>query len=152
MIDLKSRLPVLLPRAIDWAEAEATRVLATGAPLTETEQAIARALGVAYPGQVRIELVDAMPTPADPMLQAAIRQTAMLGPETRGLTLGHAIFMRRDAQSVRLLSHELRHVYQYEQAGSIGAFLAVYLTELLEFGYRDAPLEVDARAHELTDA
>jgi hypothetical protein len=48
----------------------------------------------------------------------------------------------------RLLRHEFRHVHQYEMAGSIIAFLPVYLGQIVQFGYRDAPLEVDARAHE----
>src|SRR4051812_38164019 len=148
VIDLESQLPVLLPRAIAWAEAEETRALESGTVLTPGEAMIARSVGVAHPERVRIETVDAMPAPSDPMLQAAIRHAAMLGPETRGLTLGHAIFMRRDERSVRLLSHELRHVYQYERLGSISAFLEVYLRELLAFGYGEAPLEVDARAHE----
>jgi hypothetical protein len=39
-------------------------------------------------------------------------------------------------------------VYQYERAGSIAAFLAKYVPDVIEFGYRDAPDEVDARAWE----
>ena len=147
-----SQLPLLLPLAIEWAEREAARVLASGARLTETELAIAASVGVSHPERVRIELVDAMPQPAHPMLQGAICETGMLGPTTRGLTLGHAIFMLRDEQSPRLLSHELRHVHQYERAGSIAAFLPVYLAQVLELGYADAPLEIDARAHELDDS
>ncbi len=42
----------------------------------------------------------------------------------------------------RLLRHEFRHVHQYEKAGSISAFLPIYLGQI------DAPLEADARAHE----
>jgi len=152
MIDLASELPVLLSRAVAWAEAEERQVLKTGACLTQAEHALAKSVGVTRPEQVRVQMVDAMPGPSDPMLQAAIRQTGMLGPETRGLTLGHAIFMRRGEQSWRLLSHELRHVYQYEHAGSTAAFLGVYLRQMLDYGYRDAPLEVDARAHEQTAA
>jgi hypothetical protein len=36
-------------------------------------------------------------------------------------------------------------VAQYEQAGSIAAYLAVYIAELLRYGYDAAPFEVDAR-------
>jgi hypothetical protein len=147
-MDLRSQLPLLLPRAVAWAEAEERRVLAGGAALSEDEYALARSVGVTHPERVRFELVNRVPVPADSLLQEAIRQTGMLGPDTRGLTLGYAIFMQRDQQSRRLLSHELRHVYQYERAGSIAAFLPVYLSQLLEVGYRDAPFEIDARAHE----
>jgi hypothetical protein len=48
-----------------------------------------------------------------------------------------------------LLSHELRHVYQYEAAGSIAAFLLNYLWQIATAGYEECPLELDARAHEV---
>ena len=67
-----------------------------------------------------------------------------------GLTLGHAVLVdARHQRSERLLRHEFRHVYQYEAAGGFGAFLTDYLAQIVEYGYFDAPLEVDARAHEL---
>jgi hypothetical protein len=65
-----------------------------------------------------------------------------------GLTLGDGVYVCHGHGTVRLLSHEFRHVYQYEQAGSIGAFLPVYLQQIVTFGYNNAPLEVDARTHE----
>jgi hypothetical protein len=49
----------------------------------------------------------------------------------------------------RLLSHECRHVHQYEAHGSIAAFLPVYLEQIATVGYRNSPLEQDARAHEV---
>jgi hypothetical protein len=68
-----------------------------------------------------------------------------------GLTLGHSIFICRGHKTPRLVSHELRHVYQYEQHGSIAAFLPIYLSQVLEVGYQNAAFERDARAHELRD-
>ena len=65
-----------------------------------------------------------------------------------GLTLGYSIFIVRGHMSPRLLSHECRHVYQYETAGSISAFLPVYLQQIATVGYQSAPFEQDARAHE----
>jgi hypothetical protein len=44
-----------------------------------------------------------------------------------------------------LRAHELRHVFQCEQAGSIPQFLDVYLPQLLMSEKGMAPLEVDAR-------
>jgi hypothetical protein len=43
------------------------------------------------------------------------------------------------------LRHEFRHVYQVERAGSMEAFLKTYLEQIVEFGYDDAPWEVEAR-------
>lgn len=69
-----------------------------------------------------------------------------------GLTLGYSILICRGHKTRRLLSHELRHVFQYEQHGSIAAFLPVYLMQIATVGYQSAPFEQDARAHELTNA
>jgi hypothetical protein len=66
-----------------------------------------------------------------------------------GLTLGYAVLVCPGyGRDVRLLSHEFRHVYQYEQAGSIAAFLPVYLQQIVTVGYQNAAYERDARAHE----
>jgi hypothetical protein len=46
------------------------------------------------------------------------------------------------------LAHECRHVYQYEVAGSIDAFLSLYLKQVAEFTYERAPFELDAQAWE----
>ena len=148
-MDLQRELPKLLPGAIKWAEARAKKASEVGVPLTAEEQNIARAVGVMRPELVRIEIVgERLPMPDDPALQAAAIKAGLLGPGMVGLTLGHAIFICRGHKTRRLLAHELRHVYQYEQHGSIAAFLPVYLSQVLEVGYEDAALERDARAHE----
>jgi hypothetical protein len=148
-MDLRQALPKLLPAAIGWAEARAKRALDAGVPLTPSEQEVARAVGVMNPELVRVEIVERLPLPEDAVLRAAALQTGLLGPGMVGLTLGHAIFICRGHKTRRLLSHELRHVHQYEQHGSIAAFLPVYLKQIVEVGYGNAPLEADARAHEL---
>lgn len=66
-----------------------------------------------------------------------------------GLTLGYAVFICAGySTKSQLLRHEFRHVYQYEAAGAISAFLPIYLRQIVQFGYQNAPLERDARAHE----
>ncbi len=124
-----------------------------GARLTPAEEEIARAVGVAKPELVRVEMVgERLPMPDDPALREAAMQAGLLGPGMIGLTLGYSIFICRGHRTRRLLSHELRHVHQYEQHGSIAGFLPLYLQQVLEVGYRDAAFERDAREHELRDA
>ncbi len=147
--NLKTALPSLLPHAIHWAEATSTYAAMSGRPLSEAEAEIARHVGVSRSEAIRLFIVDQMPYPEHPMLQVAAMATDFLGPQTSGLTLGHAVMVRRGQESARLLSHEFRHVHQYEQAGSIAAFLPVYLEQMVDYGYADAPLEIDARAHEI---
>jgi hypothetical protein len=148
-IDLAASLPMLLPRAVSWAEAQSSIVLMNGDMLKPCELDLARGVGVVKPEKIRIGVVDHLPLPTDTGLRSAAVQTGLLGPGMIGLTLGYAVLIRRGHEaSSRLLSHEFRHVYQYEAAGSIAAFLPGYLQQIVTFGYVNAPLEADARAHE----
>lgn len=149
--DLRGVLPLLIPKAIAWAEAESERVARTGRGLDDTLIAVAKSVGVAHPERIRIRDVPRLPLPDDPQLGQAVVAAGLLGPGMVGLTLGHGVLVRSDhGQDMRLLSHEFRHVYQYEQAGSIAAFLPEYLRQIVTVGYHDAAYERDARAHELT--
>jgi hypothetical protein len=147
-MDLQAALPTLLPPAIAWAEARADEGALSGIALANHLLTVARSVGVARPELIRIALVDSLPVPQDPILRAAAAQAGLLSPDRVGLTLGHSVFVRSGHDTLRVLSHEFRHVYQYEQAGSIAAFLPIYLAQVVQVGYEDAPLEQDARAHE----
>jgi hypothetical protein len=149
-MDLRTVLPILLPSAIRWAEARASEVAQSGSQLNEQGISLARAVGVIRPELIRIALVDRLPLPEDPQLRAAALQTGLLGPGMVGLTLGYSIFICHGHDSIRLLSHEFRHVYQYEQFSSIADFLPVYLQQIIEVGYVNASFEMDAIAHEKT--
>ena len=147
-IDVRAALHSLLPLAIAWAEARAAETALTGIALNEKWLAIARKVGVLRPELVRIALVPRLPQPEDPKLLLAAQHAGLLGPNMAGLTLGYAIYIRHGQDTVRLISHECRHVHQYEQAGSIAAFLPQYLQQIATVGYANAPFEIDARAHE----
>ena len=148
-IDLAAALPLLIPKAVAWAQARETQILNQGTTLTDRELDMARRVGVTHPERIRLSFIDELPLPDDPLLRDAALHTGLLGPDMAGLTLGHGIYIRNGHRSHRLLSHECRHVHQYEKAGSIADFLALYLQQIVQFGYFDAPYEVDARAHEL---
>jgi hypothetical protein len=144
-------LAVLLPSAVAWATAQSEAALHGGAALSPAGVELARSVGVQHAGQVRIVIADTLPVPDDPALLEAATQTGLLAPNSTGLTLGHAIFIRRGHEAdPRLLRHELRHVAQVEFAGSLAEFLREYLRQIVAYGYRDAPWEVEARAHELS--
>jgi hypothetical protein len=148
---LQAVLPLLLPSAIAWVEEQARQVASSGRALTESEREIARRVGVTHTDKIRVALVDVLPLPDDPTLRAAALQAGLLGPGMVGLTFGHSIFICRGHETHRLLSHEFRHVYQYEQAGSIAEFLPGYLQQVVQLGYANTSFEKDARMHELTD-
>jgi len=147
--DLRSALPFLLPKAIVWAEERAVEIASSGLPLDSRGISLAQRVCVAHPELIRVLVVDRLPFPSDPQLQQAALATGLLGPGMVGLTLGHGIYLCHGHISARLLSHECRHVYQYEQAGSVAAYLPVYLQQIVDFGYTNAPFEIDARNHEI---
>lgn len=61
------------------------------------------------------------------------------------MTFRYAIFVRNpDLQDVPLLAHELVHVRQYEQAGSINRYLEEYVRQLVTHGYQSMPFETEA--------
>ena len=146
--DLATVLPQLLPRAIAWAEVRSAEVLGKGIVLTPEGLALARAVGVSQPEQTRISLVDRLPLPEDPELREAALQSGLLGPGMIGITFGYAIYICKGHATNRLLSHECRHVYQYEAAGSIASYLPLYLEQIVTHGYEHAPFEIDARSYE----
>jgi len=148
--ELLDALPTLLPLAVEWAERESAAIARDGRGLTPEEARLAAAVGVDDAARVRLLVVGRIPAPEHPLLAEACARLGFLGPNTAGLTLGHGIYVQRDAfaSSRRLLPHELRHVAQYEKAGGIARYLAVYIPELLRYGYDAAPLELDARRAE----
>ena len=148
-VDLESLLPVLLPRAIEWVKTQSASILESGSPLNGLGIRLAREVGVACPDRVRISVVQSLPLPDDPELRSVALETGLLGPGMVGVTFGYGIYVCNGHVTNRLISHECRHVYQYEEAGSIDAFLPVYLHQLATVGYHEAPFEIDARQHEL---
>ena len=146
---LAALLPTVIPHAISWAERQACEILRAGLSLNERELSIAAQVGVTHPARVRILFVDAIPKPDDMVLRTAVERSGLFGPNIAGMMLGHGIFIRNGCLTERLASHELRHVFQYEQAGSIASFLRAYLAQIVQYGYQDAPYEKDAREHEV---
>jgi hypothetical protein len=144
---LLAQFEMQLPLAAAWAGEEEQRILRNGVPLSEKEIGDARTIGVQRRGRVRLLRVATMPRPSQPQLKAACDAIDFLTPATRGLTLGHGIFIRSDCwRDPLLVVHELAHVAQYERLGGILPFLRKYLFECLTMGYAAAPLELEAIA------
>jgi hypothetical protein len=135
----------ILPLAAAWAEEQEKHILAAGVPLTSSQVADARAVGVARPERVRLLNVPAIPLPEHPILRLAGEATGLISPFMAGLTLRYGIFIRSDLATDRaLITHELVHTAQYERCGSVPGFLHQYLHECLTIGYPAAPMEQEA--------
>lgn len=65
----------------------------------------------------------------------------LIGPGVLGLTLDDTYYLKPQAAGrLSLHFHELVHVLQWQQLGAAG-FVARYLAEIAQHGYRQAPLE-----------
>ena len=141
----------LIKLAAEWIEQQEEIIRLHGQGLDGAQYTIAQRVGVTHPERIFIKEVDEILLPDDPYLRQVAQELNFLGPNSIGLTLGYGVYLKRGYVNTRLLSHEFRHVKQYEDAGSIHAFIAEYLQQIFTYGYRDSPLEIDARQAELSD-
>lgn len=146
--DLQQQLPSIIQAAVEWAREREASIAQKGFELPAEGIELARGVGVRRPELVRVQVVPEIPFPDHPALQALSRSSG-LGGGSVGLTLGYGIYVKEGHLNRRLVSHELRHVHQYEILGGIEWFMAVYLPQVAMLGYREAPLEQDARAAEI---
>jgi hypothetical protein len=137
-------LPKLLPRVLDWVEAQEKQALNQGAALSPAQLNDARLVGVIEPEKVRVSVVAEIPQPDDPKISQIAAEVGLITPRTIAITFGHGIFVRTDHLSDRLtLVHECVHVAQYEKLG-IEDFLMQYVMQVFKNGYQNAPMEREA--------
>ncbi|MBA7655429.1 hypothetical protein ES703_63333 [subsurface metagenome] len=136
----------LFPLACSWAEEQETYILQNGTPLSESQINDAILVPVTFPEKVRLLKVHQVPWPENHELLLVGQKAGLISDFTCGRTLGHGIFIRSDYwQKRRLIIHELAHVAQYERLGGIRQFLEQYLQECLTVGYKNAPMEKEAK-------
>jgi hypothetical protein len=138
----------LLPQYITWAVATDKQGMEIGKPLDKAELLLARDLGVTFPEKVRVVYVDEVPYPYD---NEGLKQLGLsLGFIGEGIVneaqvFGYSIYVRKDLNlTVAKLAHELVHVMQIERTGSFSTYALQYLTDLAQYGYAKAPLELEA--------
>jgi len=145
MNPLLNLFPIILPLAVQWAEAQEILILKEGAPLSAQGLSDAKLVGVVNPEKIRLLKVSRVPMPAHPVLMHAAQATGLISPNTGGMAIRYGIFVRHDCWTDRrLIAHECVHTSQYERFGGIRQFLERYLRECVEIGYPAAPLEQEA--------
>jgi hypothetical protein len=105
-------------------------------------------VGVQKTSKIRMVLVPNIIEPENEELKQAAAECGLIT-EKKGMTFGYTFFIKEGCYSKELVSHELRHVYQYEIHGGIECFLPKYLASVAEDGYPDSKYEIDARNYEL---
>ena len=147
----QQQLNVLIPLACEWAKEQEQTILRRGVALIDTQIADAKKIGVRNPEKVKLLSVSPIPIPDNPLLQKANEEMKLITPQTEGLTIGYGIFIRSDCWGKRsIIVHELAHIMQYKQKGSIDSFLSEYLWQCSKYGYHHAPFEQEAKKWERT--
>lgn len=151
MIIQELNLEDTIKLACMWVNQQQEYIDNFGAKLTPHQIALAIQVGVRQPERIRILTVEKIPSPNDETLSKLAEKLNFLGPGTLGITLGYCIYVRDGYVDDRLLSHEFRHVYQFEESGSIQVFIGEYLQQLIQYGYELSPFEIDSREHEFSN-
>lgn len=138
---------VLLPQYIDWAYEIDMQGLDSGVPLNAKELSLAKDIGIQNPEKVRIVYVDEVPFPYENFALKTLGEA--LGFIGEGIinnaqVFGYSIYARNGYELNRpKLAHELLHVLQIERA-SLDSIITQHFSDLAEYGYDKAPLEVEA--------
>ncbi|MCK0068518.1 hypothetical protein MF542_03540 [Kordiimonas sp. 5E331] len=137
----------LLPQYIEWAKDVDKKGLELGKPLNETELKLAKDVGVQYPEKVRVIYVDEVPFPYENLaLKALGEKLGLVGPDVinNAQVFGYSIYAREGYKLDRpKLAHELVHVLQIERS-SLDQVIVQHIQDVARYGYRNAPLEVEA--------
>lgn len=133
----------LAPPLARWSRMRERQILRHGVPLPPDLADFARGLGIDEPAAIKIERTDRVPPPVPGWLTTLAIKLGLPVFRPSGMTLGRGI--SAVSMDPALLRHELVHVLQYQQLGGHAAFMHRYVEECLRFGYRAAPLEVEAR-------
>ncbi|CAG23556.1 Hypothetical protein PBPRB1696 [Photobacterium profundum SS9] len=141
---LVNQVNEILPLAEKFVIDSQEEALDKGLPLSLEELEIAKELGVSSAEKVRVHYVDTLPFPKDPKLANLASSLGYSSPSMGAYTYGYGIWMKHREKGFRqLLAHELIHVRQAEELG-LKEQTRQYLMQLYIFGYRQAPLEIQA--------
>ena len=137
----------VLPFATWWLRHQEKTALRLGRELSDEEMNRAKKIGIKQPEQVRIHLVDRVPTPVPRFIESILQKRGFPAGNAAGMSMRYGIYAKKQfAQSKSLIAHELVHTHQYERFGSLRRFLKTYLLETMLVGYIHSPLEKEANA------
>jgi len=138
---------ILLPQYIEWAFETDKQGLESGVPLNSQELSLATDIGIQNPEKIRIVYVDEIPFPYENFALKTLGNA--LGFIGEGIinnaqVFGYSIYVRSGYELNRPnLAHELVHVLQIERT-SLNHMITKHFSDLAEYGYDKAPLEVEA--------
>jgi len=145
---VQAKLDRFYPLTLAWYGEVERQLLPQGRMLSNQEQALAQRLGVKFPENVRIVVLEKFPMPSNHELATEAEKFGLGGALEGGRAMGYAIMLKpRLADNPTVIAHELVHVAQHDRLGR-ESFLRRYLTELEMMGYARSPLELEVYARQ----
>lgn len=142
--DIVAKVEAFLPLVEQYVHDNQKIALELGEPLSDKQLQMASRIGITYPDKVRIHYVEHLPRPENESLLFQFQRLGMDSPHFAGITYGHGIWIKNQYRGDKLLlAHELIHVRQVEEQG-LTEQTRSYLLQLMIFGYKEAPDEVEA--------
>ena len=138
---------IFLPVAGLWVAWHEQKILREGAPLSRQGMRDATEVGVRHPEKIRVLQMRSIPILNGRFIRALSKFWPEISTQTIGLCLRYGIYLREGIAPGRerqLIAHECVHTAQYEACGGILRFLLRYFSECIHYGYRSAPMEVEA--------
>jgi len=138
---------IVLPQYIAWATDTEVSGLKIGEALDEKQLVIAKEIGIKNPEKVRLVYVDEVPFPYENLVLKVVGEA--LGFIGEGIinnaqVFGYSIYIRNGYQlTTPNLAHELVHVLQIERS-SLKQVITQHFADLVQYGYENSPLEVEA--------
>ena len=143
-MDLES-ITKSIPKVCEWIEIQENNIISIGRDLTQEELEVAKIIGIKNYDIIRVYESLVVPVPSDIVLRELGKQIGLISSNTSGICFRYGIFINENVLDKKVvLEHELIHTLQYEQFGSIKAFITQYLKECIEVGYHMSDLEKEA--------
>jgi hypothetical protein len=148
-MNVESSDKALLNSLIGWFSYEKAKALKLGRKLSPSEVLIAQHIGCSDIAKIRICFIEEMPRIKNPTLLGFLKNLHFELGDATGLCLGHGIYTLKSAKNDRsILAHELTHTKQFEELRGTKRFLKEHISQFMRYGYRQMPLEKEARKNE----
>lgn len=138
---------IVMPQYIAWASDTEVAGLSMGEVLDEKQLVIAKEIGIKNPEKVRLVYVDEVPFPYENVVLKVVGEALGFigeGIVNNAQVFGYSIYIRKGYQlTTPNLAHELIHVLQIERS-SLEQVITQHFADLVEYGYENSPLEVEA--------
>jgi len=144
---------IVLPQYIAWAQQTEALGRQHGQALDDAQLLLAQTLGIQAPEKIRVVYVAQVPFPRENWLLKQVGEAFGFigdGVVNNAQVFGYSIYVRQGyALTTANLAHELVHVRQIEQS-SLDRIITQHFSDLVQYGYENSPLEVEAFAVEAT--